>query len=312
MSNVSLQPATNTIGRVLAAEDDRSSMMVLVTILESLNYEVLKAENGREALDIVAREAETLDIILLDRMMPEMDGLQAIAALKDDPKARHIPIIMLTGSDKPEEVKQGIDAGVFYYLIKPYEHDVFESVLTSALREARRHLNLKSELKKHQTSFGFIDKAAFSIHKLDEAEDLACFIANCFSNPHTALPGLAGMLVNAIEHGNLGIGYEMKTTLLKEGRWRAEIEERQNHPDFEHKSVKVDLIINDQETRVTITDEGKGFNWQNYLEIDPARALDSHGRGIAQANKISFDDVQYNEKGNVVTIISSKDSGIKW
>ncbi len=312
MNEANLKPVNDKKGRILAVEDDSTSLLVLVGLLEDLGYEVLEATEGREALDIVEREGATLDVIVLDKVMPEMDGLEVVAQLKDDPKAQHIPIIMVTGSTKPEEVKEGIDAGVFYYLTKPYEDNVFKSVLTSAMREADRRSNLKGELKKHQTSFGFIDRADFTIQKLEEAEDLACFIANCFPNPDTALPGLASLLVNAVEHGNLEVGYEKKSEFLSKNMWREMVECRFEQPAFQSRSVHVQLSRNDKEVRVTIEDQGKGFDWKQYLEIDPARALDSHGRGIAQANKISFDELQYNEKGNVVTAISNIGSGIKW
>lgn len=303
---------TATLGRVLAVEDDKTSLAILSGLLMDLGYDVLEAENGREAIDVVERERDEIDVIVLDKGMPEMDGLAVVAHLKDDPYARHIPIVMVTGSTQPEEVKEGIDAGVFYYLAKPFEDDVFKSVLTSAMREADSRAKLKTELKKHQTSFSFIDEAHFTIRKLSEAEDLACFIANCFPNPDIALPGLAALLVNAVEHGNLGVGYKSKTAMLRDGHWRDSVEELETKPEFEGRIVKVKLSHVGDEVRVTITDQGEGFNWADYMEIDPVRALDAHGRGIAQANKISFDQLIYNDKGNEVTAISGGGSGIKW
>lgn len=312
MSESHLKPVTEKKGRVLAVEDDATSLAILSGLLTDLGYDVLEATEGREALDIIDREYERLDVIVLDKAMPEMDGLEVVAHLKDDPKARHIPVVMVTGSSRPEEVKEGIDAGVFYYLTKPYEDDVFKSIIGAAMREAQRRQLLKIELKKHQTSFGFINSAAFTIRKLEEAEDLACFIANCFPNPDQALPGLASLLANAVEHGSLEIGYTSKTDLLNKGKWRTEIERRENLEDYSGRYVRVYLECDDQEIRVRIEDDGPGFDWKQYLDIDPARALDAHGRGIAQANKISFDEVSYNEKGNVVTAVAKAGSGIQW
>jgi CheY-like chemotaxis protein len=302
----------NAKGCILAVEDDATSLVIMVSLLEELGYETLQAENGREALEVLEREAARIDAIVLDKAMPEMDGLEVVDALKDTPQMRHIPIVMVTGSKSADEVKEGIDAGVFYYLVKPFEDDVFESVVTSAMREANRRKALKSELHKHQASFGFIDKAEFTISTLDEAEDLACFIANCFPNPDTALAGLSSLLVNAIEHGNLEIGYEMKSELLRDRNWHDEVDTRQSRNAHKDQKVHVTLFQNDDETRVTIRDEGSGFTWQDYMEIDPSRALHTHGRGIAQANKISFEELIYNKKGNEVTAISKKGSGIVW
>ena len=170
----------NPQGRVLAVEDDLTTLAILSSLLEEFGYEVIEAENGPDALQAIEREGATIDVIIMDKTMPEMDGLEVVEKLKDDPKMHHIPVIMVTGSSSAEEVKEGIDAGVFYYLTKPYEEDVFKSVLTSAMRESERRNSLKNELQRHWMSFGFIDSAEFSISKMHEAEDLACFLANCF------------------------------------------------------------------------------------------------------------------------------------
>ena len=299
-------------GRILVAEDDDTSLMILTGLLENFGYDIIETRDGREALDAIEREAGTLSVIVLDKVMPEMNGLEVVHALKENPAAQHIPIIMLTGSSKPEEIKEGIDAGVFYYLTKPYEDGIFKSVITSAMREAERRSTLKTEFKKHQTSFKLINNAEFTIQTLEEAEDLACFIANCFPDPGTALPGLAGLLVNAVEHGNLEIGYQTKTELLNNGEWRQEIARRENLPEYKDRKVRVSLVRNDHDIRVTIRDEGQGFAWADYMEIDPGRATDTHGRGIAMANIISFDTLAYNEKGNEATAISQTGSGIQW
>ena len=306
------QSQTEGKGTVLAVDDDPASLMILNELLETSGYNIFQADCGREALSIVEREADNLDVIVLDKMMPDMNGLEVVQNLKDNPRARHIPTIMVTGSDSPEEIREGIDAGVFYYLTKPYEHDVFQSVIVSAMREADRRTNLKSELKKHQTSFSFIDRADFTIQKLDEAEALACFIANCFDNPDKTLPGLASLLVNAVEHGNLEIGYDLKSELISCGKWHSEIDRREHAKQYADRKVQVHLERNANEISVRIEDEGAGFNWKKYLEIDPARALDTHGRGIAQAHKICFDEISYNDKGNAVTAVSKIGSGITW
>tara|TARA_B100001989_G_C24550033_1_gene473762 strand:+ start:1169 stop:2107 length:939 start_codon:yes stop_codon:yes gene_type:complete len=312
MSEAAIKPVEDKKGRVLAVEDEATSLAILVSLLEDLHYDVLEAQDGREALDIIERESQNIDVIVLDKVMPEMGGLEVVDQLKEDPKVQHIPVIMVTGSTKAEEVKEGIDAGVFYYMTKPYEDDVFKSVITSAMREANRRSSLKQDLKKHQTSFGFITRAEFTIRKVQEAEDLACFLANCFPDPDRILSGLACLLVNAVEHGNLEITYDKKSKLLKEGSLSAEIDRREDMAKYSKRSVHVILERNDDEIRVIIEDEGNGFDWQNYMDIDPARALETHGRGIAQANKISFDELHYNDKGNIVTAVAKTGSGIKW
>ena len=302
----------NKKGKVLAVEDDFTTLAILSGFLESLDYTVLEAENGHSALSILERESDTIDVIIMDKTMPEMSGLEVVKRLKDDPKTHHIPVVMVTGSTDIEEVKEGIDAGVFYYLTKPYEESVFKSVLSSAMRESSRRHDLKQELQKHWMGFGFIDRAEFTISKMHEAQGLACFLANCFPDPQNVLPGLAGLLANAVEHGNLGIGYAEKTRLIENDAWEDELHKREDDPNYRDRYVRINLEKNEDRTAVTITDQGDGFEWTKFMDVDPARALDTHGRGIAQANKVSFDEIIYNDKGNSVTAIARNSGGIEW
>tara|TARA_Y100001936_G_C16039855_1_gene650864 strand:- start:926 stop:1786 length:861 start_codon:yes stop_codon:yes gene_type:complete len=286
--------------------------MILVNLLEDMGHLVFKAENGQEAIDIVEKEAMKIDVIVLDKAMPVMDGIGVVEELKHIPQALNIPIVMVTGSTEPDEVKEGIDAGVFYYLTKPYAEDVFLSVITSALKESERRGLIQNEIEKQQTGFKYINDANFTIKRIDEAEDLARFLANCFPNPAKAYLGLYNLLLNAIEHGNLEVGYDDKTMLMTNNSWEEEINFRQESPKYEDRVVRVAIQRTDEKVNVQITDEGKGFNWSNYMDIDPSRALDIHGRGIAQANKVCFDTVEYNDEGNSVTVTSQIQPTLKW
>ena len=108
---------------------------------------------------------------------------------------------------------------------------MLRSVLSAAVREAQQTKTLAEELGKHRASFDLIQTCKFTFRTLAEAESLAAFMANCFPEPERVLPGLGELLVNAIEHGNLGIGYEKKTELVELGIWRSEIERMQNLPE---------------------------------------------------------------------------------
>lgn len=297
---------------VLAVDDDRTLRMMLVNMLEELGYSVLEAQNGKQALDIILERKDEIDAILLDREMPVMNGMELVARMKEKKDLRNMPIIMQTGSDKPEQIKQGIDAGVFYYLTKPVNQDILKSVLSAAVRESEQKRTLVNELQKHKTSFNLIDTCKFHVKTLAEAEHLATFLANCFPESERTIGGLAELLINAVEHGNLGIGYTEKTWLVEMGTWREEIEKRLILPEHKNKLVDITYRRKPEGFFVTIRDDGIGFEWRNYLHIDPARAGDNHGRGIAQANAISFDKLTYNEVGNEVTGFVSIEKTLEW
>lgn len=299
-------------GQILTVDDDASTLFIISSQLEEMGFDVLKADHGEQALQIIQQNHTTLNAIILDKNMPHMNGIEVIHHLKKNPQSRHIPIIMLTGANTPEDIKQGIDAGVFYYITKPWEDHVFHSIVEAAYKESQRRQLLQQELIKHHTGFKVLTEAKFSIQTLIQAESLACFIAHCFPTPEKALPGLAALLINSIEHGNLNIGYEEKTRLITQNQWKEEIKRRETLNENANKKVFAHLKAAPEQTSITIQDAGEGFNWKKYMDIDPARALDSHGRGIAQANKISFDELSYNQEGNCVTAISYAHTQFNW
>lgn len=282
---------------ILVVEDDRIERMFMEQQIADLGHEMIFAENGEQALARLA-PGHAIDVILMDRMMPVMDGLTAVRRIKDDPVLRAIPIVMITGAGSVRDMQEGIDAGVFYYLAKPVNEDVLKSVLSAATREARQTRTLNEELGRHKSSFNLIETAKFRFRTLEEAESLSAFMAHCFPEPARALPGLAELMVNAVEHGLYGIGYDRKSELIASGTLQAELQRRQNAPDYAGRHAEAVITHKDDGIYAIITDPGPGFNWRRYMTIEPSRAHDNHGRGIAQANALSFDKLTFNQSGN--------------
>ncbi len=308
IKNENLAPSS-----ILVVDDDRIALMTLEARLQSQGYTVITAISGKSACEIIEKEHKVIDAILLDRMMPEMDGLQVIEWLKKQQDLTKIPIIMQTGSDRPDQIKEGIDAGVFYYLTKPIAEEVLRSVVSSAVKESKQKKVLRSELSSHRSSFKLMNKAVFHVQTISEAENISCFVANCFPDPEAVLPGVAELIVNAVEHGNLSISYEEKTALLLSGGWREEVDKRAQLPENIKKRVEIDFVKEGNQYVIKISDQGRGFFWQKYMNADPSRALESHGRGITRVNMI-FSKLEYNKEGNQVlaTIDSTLKSTVDW
>lgn len=290
-------------GTILAVDDNPTALHLLVSLLEKEQYKVLKATNGVEAMERLNESSEEIDVVLLDRMMPEMDGMEVTRKIQADPDLKFIPIVMQTAADRPEDISEGIKAGVFYYLTKPIERKTLLSIVSAAVKEIQQRRVLQAEMVRNRLSFGLIEVVKSSYKSIEEAKSLATFLANCFPDPERALTGISELLINAVEHGNLGIDYDTKTELTNTNSWYKEIEKRLQDPEYFHKKVVVIFEKRDEIYYLQITDEGKGFNWKNYLEFDPSRASHNHGRGIAMANKLAFDRLVYNEKGNQVTAV---------
>lgn len=297
---------------ILAVEDDRIERTFMEQQIADLGHRMVQAENGRQALDLLKEMAGQIDIILMDRVMPVMDGMTAVRSIKDDPALRKIPIVMVTGSATARDIQEGIDAGVFYYLTKPVNPDVLKSVLSAASREVDQSKNLTDELKKHKASFNLINTCKFQFRTIEEAESLSAFMAHCFPEPERVLPGLGELLINAVEHGTYEIGYDGKSQLIDQGTLRAELQRRQTMPEYSQRKVEAIITKKPEGIYAVITDMGPGFDWQKFMMIEPSRAKDNHGRGIAQARAISFDKLSYNQTGNQAIAFVSMASHLEW
>ncbi len=297
---------------ILTVEDDRVERVFMEQQINDLGHTMLAAENGQQCINILRDMKDRIDIILMDRIMPVMDGLTAVRQIKDDPALRRIPIVMVTGASSAREIQEGIDAGVFYYLTKPVNEDVLKSFLSAATREVDQTKSLSDELKKHKASFNLINTCKFHFRTIDEAESLAAFMAHCFPDPERVLPGLGEILINAVEHGTYEIGYDRKSELIDLGTWRAELLRRQQMPEYQDRYVEAIITKKSEGVYAVVTDMGGGFDWKRFMVIEPSRAKDNHGRGIAQARALSFDKLTYNPAGNQAIGFVSATTHIEW
>jgi signal transduction histidine kinase len=108
-----------THGRILVADDEHKNRELLRDLLELEGHAVIEAENGMVALE--KAESEACDVILLDVMMPQMDGLEACRQLKQNPKTTHLPVLIVSALSEQEQRLQGVAAGANDYLTKPID-----------------------------------------------------------------------------------------------------------------------------------------------------------------------------------------------
>ena len=104
--------------KILAVDDERHILRLVQINLEKAGYDVVTGSNGREALEMVASESP--DLVVMDVMMPEMDGFEALKQLKENPETAEIPVIMLTAKAQDADVFHGWQSGADLYLTKPF------------------------------------------------------------------------------------------------------------------------------------------------------------------------------------------------
>jgi CheY-like chemotaxis protein len=107
---------------VLVIDDDIRNIFALTSVLESYSVHVLHAENGRAGMEMLSRHPE-VDIVLLDIMMPELDGYETMQRIRENPKYATLPIIAITAKALKEDREKCIQAGAFDYMPKPVEPD---------------------------------------------------------------------------------------------------------------------------------------------------------------------------------------------
>lgn len=167
--------------RILIADDTVRNLQILGDVLEREGFQINVAQNGHQALDIASRVSP--DLILLDVMMPEMDGFEVCRGLKADPATAGIPVIFLTARVETDDIVKGFELGAVDYVTKPFN-------TTELLVRVRTHLSihlLQSALKR---SLDDIDR----MRREQEA-----FLRHELNNRIAPIMGYADMLLEALD-----------------------------------------------------------------------------------------------------------------
>jgi DNA-binding response OmpR family regulator len=127
----------NTPARILVADDNETNRDILATRLEANGYEVLHAGDGEQVLDVTRQQRP--DLILLDIMMPKLDGIEVCRRLKADAGLPFMPIILVTAKAESGDVVEGLDAGADEYLTKPIDQKALVARVKALLRIKERH-----------------------------------------------------------------------------------------------------------------------------------------------------------------------------
>ena len=120
--------------KILIVEDEESLLKLESILLTTKGYLVRGATTGPAALEAVAEEAP--DLILLDIMLPGLDGFQVCERLKQNPETQHIPIILLTARKTPEDVARGKQVGADQYITKPFKSAMVMDAIANLLKKA--------------------------------------------------------------------------------------------------------------------------------------------------------------------------------
>ncbi len=294
---------SETKATVLIVDDEPFNIEIIKEYLENEGYDLRSAEDGLDAWNQLEAAPEDFDLVLLDRMMPNMDGMETLARIKEHQVLLELPVILQTALASKQDIADGMKAGAYYYLTKPFEEEMLRSVVATAVEDRLRYRSAQEHVEEKETIDKMLAEGRHAFRSLDEAREMATILSSLCPEPQRVVVGMSELLINAVEHGNLGITYQEKGELKENGTWQDEVEKRLSLPEYSGREVIVDIVQGEAEIQFTITDQGDGFDFSNYLEMDPDRAFDNHGRGIAMSRMLSFDSLEYLGKGNQVVAV---------
>ena len=293
---------------ILVVDDEPLNLDIIEEFLTGKGqpYTVETANDGIEAMEKLETSPDKYDVVLLDRMMPRMSGMEVLAKMSEHPALKYIPVILQTAKVSKEDVLEGLKAGAYYYLTKPFTSDILHSVVKTAVKDRGYNKALLASLTVTKSSVKLLKNAHFEFRNLEDVRAVSSLLACACDEAEKVAMGLSELMINAIEHGNLHIGYEEKSELRKLDSWESEITKRLELPENKDVCATIDIVNNNDGVAYTITDQGDGFEWDDFMEFDTTRVMDNHGRGIAMANQLYFSKLEYKGKGNIVTVTVNK------
>lgn len=298
--------------KILVVDDQQNILMMLKDFLEEQGYEVLTACDGAAALEVYREHHPSFT--LTDISMPGLSGLDLLRQIK----ALHSEaiVMLMTGAGSENYAVDALRGGAANYFNKPVDiNDLvntlnqyatlaegydYEHYAADFLRSERLELEVPNDLGQANQAVQMIVNHARAIFPL----------ADIF----TLRFGLYEMIINAIEHGNLGINFEEKSRALEANQLCELIRERAKEPARLASRVRITCDIAREGMRCIIRDEGDGFDHTVYSNIaDPAELFEQistslHGRGIL-LTRLQFDEMTFNERGNEVTIFKRATRG---
>ncbi len=160
----------SSMGRALIVDDSRVNRLVLARLLASLGLTSVEADNGRSALERLRDEDQPdIDVVLLDILMPEMDGYETLAEIKADPALRSVPVIVISGVEELESAVRCIEMGAADYLTKPFNPAILGARINASL-SAKRLRDLELEYLDRQSATNevlrAISRSAFDLDTL--------------------------------------------------------------------------------------------------------------------------------------------------
>jgi len=283
----------------LVVTDDTHFKQDVTSCLEDDKFHLTFVSSFNEAKPLLKDSNNNISTIICNIPDQKETFEKDLRLFKREDFAKYIPII---GVAPANQKHSAIARNLFFHVLHtPFQEDILSHTIEEGKSDFKRYQALLSEVNSRTSAIGLIKSGKFVLQTLQQAEALTTMLSLACPDPSAVALGLSELLVNAIEHGNLEISYSEKTVLLENGKWDEEIRKRLSQDEYKDRFIEIIFKRSPEEICISITDQGPGFDWRKFIEYGADQFDNKHGRGIAIAFAMGFDNLEYNEKGNQVT-----------
>ena len=286
--------------KILIIDDEHPVRDVLKIALTEKGYTVIEASDGKQGIQVF--EDSLPEIVLTDVQMPELSGIEVTKKIKEI-KA-DADVIIMTGYGTEELIIEALRAGASNYIKKPVSFNELFNIINNLIlkRENRKRFIVNKDIVVSEKKTMLVDN---DISKVWGIVNQVLFNIPSYikeSMVEGMKVGLYEILVNAIEHGNLGITYDEKEEALNNNTYSALIKKRLREAEENSRKVNIQSMIENEKLTIEVNDQGSGFDFKKRsITSDPEMILAIHGRGILLTS-LYFDKLEYKEPGNRVIL----------
>ncbi len=285
--------------RLLVVDDEPGWRDSLVELLEDADYEVASAGNGEEALALL-KAGPPFDAVLSDIRMPVMDGMELLRRMVRS--RMNTPTLLITGHGDVQTSVEALKLGAVDLILKPFAFHVLQSAL--------ERLQVRQQESSRQTELLAVSNLKLRLLVPSRPDLIAATVQTlrslyrplCESNQvpvHLIDLCLQESLTNSIIHGNLELPSSLKDQSWE--RFEAMVGTRSEDPDYKDRQVRIQVDMDAEMLRVSLEDEGPGFDPSAYRGDVNASPTQTHGRGLLLIKGI-MSSVDWSDSGNRITM----------
>jgi DNA-binding response OmpR family regulator len=163
------QERRQVMDTILIIDGEPFEVSTLERMLDGESYRFETASGGEEAKKVIRRNGEKITTILLDWVLPDVDGVELLRWIKDQPVMNDVEVIVESSEFVPESVKTGIDCGAYYYLTKPFEERQLEAIVRAAVSSYKLKRTVARKVEDTIDAFGLLRTGTFHFRTFDEA-----------------------------------------------------------------------------------------------------------------------------------------------